>query len=113
MRPQRTKLVALVGAAVLAAPAAAGAQGAGDEQYRDPFAGQGDGGSDTGEPAPGGDDAPSSAPASGAPSTTPAPVDPASATPVQLPRTGLPAAGVVSAAIALVAAGMTLRRRLL
>ena len=48
--------------AVLAAPPAAAAQGAVDEQYRDPFAGQGDGGSDTAEPAPTDDAAPSTPP---------------------------------------------------
>ena len=107
MRPHRTKLVALVGAAALAAPSAAAAQGAVDEQYRDPFAGQDDGGSDTAQPAPGADDAPST----GAPSAAPPPTEPTAATTGELPRTGLPA-GVVAAAIALVAAGMTLRRRL-
>jgi len=113
MRPHRTRLVALVGAALLAAPPAAGAQGAVDEQYRDPFAGQGDGGSDTGEPAPPGDDAPSTAPAGGAPAAAPAPAaGTASATPAELPRTGAPSAMLAAAALALVAAGMTLRRRL-
>ena len=103
MRPHRTSLVALVGAALLAAPPAAGAQGAVDEQYRDPFAGQGDGGSDTAEPAPAENDAPAAAPA---------PAETAPATPAELPRTGAPFAVLAAAALALVAAGMTLRRRL-
>ena len=110
MGPQRMKLVALVGAAFLLAPATTWAQGAVDEQYRDPFAGQDDRGSeqqDTSPPAPDDGTAPSSPSAAAAPA--PEPTASASDT---LPRTGLPVALVAIAGGTLVAAGTTLRRRL-
>lgn len=98
--------------AVLAAPPAAAAQGAVDEQYRDPFAGQGDGGSDTAEPAPTDDAAPSTPPAAESPGAAAPEAAPSPAATGELPRTGLPAAPIAAAAVALTAAGAALRRRL-
>jgi len=110
MRPQLRNIVALVGAAALAAPPAAMAQGAADEQYRDPFAGQGQEPAEQQAPTSQGS-APS---APSAPTAEPAPAaeTPVAGTTAQLPRTGLPAAIVAVAGFVLVAAGLTLRRRL-
>ena len=109
MGSQRKTIVALVGAAALAAPSTAAGQGAVNEQYRDPFAGQGDGGSQNTQPAESDDTAPSVAPSSAAPAVAPTPT---AAAPEELPRTGAPAVPIAAAAFVLVAAGTTLRRRL-
>jgi hypothetical protein len=102
----------LIVAALLALPAAALAQSAGDEQYVDPFQG--------GQEQPA--QPPQEAPA--APSE-PAPAEPAPATPSTqgevttapaqteaptLPRTGLPVVLILSAGYALMLAGVALRR---
>jgi hypothetical protein len=108
MGSQRKTIVALVAAAALAAPSAAAGQGAVDEQYRDPFAGQG-GGSQNTDPAQSDDTAPSAPPSSDAPAATPTPT---AAAPEELPRTGAPAVPIAAAAFVLVAAGTSLRRRL-
>jgi hypothetical protein len=116
MVPRRT-LVASVAALALVAPARALAQSAGDNQYQDPFAGQGgssggSGGSATPTPQP---SAP--APTAPAPASTPAAptaqAQPAPAGP-QLPYTGSPVdAGLLAAAGGLLlAGGVTLRVRL-
>jgi hypothetical protein len=116
MGSQRKTIVALVGAAALAAPSAAAAQGSVDEQYRDPFAGQGDGGSQSTEPAQSDapaqseESAPSVPQSSDAAAATPTPT---AAAPEELPRTGAPAVPIAAAAFLLIAAGTTLRRRLL
>jgi hypothetical protein len=103
--------------ALLAVPAAALAQSAGDEQYVDPFQGGEE------QPAQPPQEAPQEAPA---PPTEPAPAAPATssgqegqvtAAPVQtgsptLPRTGLPAVLLLSAGYALLLAGVALRRTL-
>jgi hypothetical protein len=98
-------------ACALAAPAAALAQGAGDEQYQDPF---GDEGSQA-EPTPTATPAPvQSAPSAPAPTAEPsaAQAPTAQAAPSeQLPRTGAGAGRLALAGAALLAAGLALRRR--
>ena len=99
-------------ACALAAPSAALAQGAGDEQYQDPF------GDEQTEPAPTATATP--APAQSAPSApAPAPAPSASAAQAptqaapaeQLPRTGADAGWLGFAGAVLLAAGLALRRR--
>jgi len=112
----RRGTVALAAALALLAPAGALAQSVGDEQYRDPFAGedQQQGGGDQGgdsTPAPA---APAPSPAPAAPAPTPA-VDPTTGEPIAttadtLPRTGAAAVGVAVAGVLLLAAGASLRR---
>jgi hypothetical protein len=111
----------LVIAALLAVPAAALAQSAGDEQYVDPFQG--------GEEQPA--EAPQEVPAEPTEPAAPAPAAPAPATPPSgaveggevtaepsqseapaLPRTGMPAVLLLSAGYALLLAGVALRRQL-
>ena len=95
----------------LALPAAALAQGAGDEQYQDPFGGQS-------TPTPTATPAPTQAPAAPAqsqapaPTATPAPSAPAppSGSRRQLPYTGVDAGLVALAGAALLGAGFALRR---
>jgi LPXTG-motif cell wall-anchored protein len=101
-------IAALAGA--LAAPSAALAQGAGDEQYQDPF------GEEQAEPTPTATPAPAqSAPSAPAPTATPsaaqAPTQAAPAPAEQLPRTGLDAGWIALAGGGLLAAGLALRRR--
>ena len=105
----------------LAAPSAALAQGAGDEQYQDPF---GDEQSQE-EPTPTATPAPAPAPAPAqpapaqpapaqpapAPAQAPAPASAQSAQSEQLPRTGVDAGWIAFAGAALLAAGIALRRR--
>ena len=95
----------------LAAPSAALAQGAGDEQYQDPF------GEEQADPTPTATPAPA-APGAPAPTATPstaqAPTQPAPApAPAgeQLPRTGVDAGWIALAGCMLLAAGLALRRR--
>ncbi|HYH58120.1 MAG TPA: LPXTG cell wall anchor domain-containing protein [Thermoleophilaceae bacterium] len=117
MRRPTTKIAALATTALLAAAPAAIAQGAADEQYRDPFAGQNDGDTPSEqpaeEPAPTGGEAP--APTAPAPTTTaPAPTtgaEPVATTAGELPRTGLPAIGTVALGVVMLAGGFALRRR--
>ena len=95
----------------LALPAAALAQGAGDEQYQDPFGGQS-------TPTPTATPAPTQAPAAPvqsqapAPTATPAPSAPApsSGSRRQLPYTGADAGLLALAGAALLGAGFALRR---
>ena len=100
----------------LAAPSAALAQGAGDDQYQDPF---GDEQSQE-EPTPTATPAPAPAqpapaqpaPAQPAPAAAQAPAPaPAAAQSEQLPRTGADAGWIAFAGAALLAAGIALRRR--
>ena len=104
----------------LAVPSAALAQGAGDEQYQDPF------GDEQAQPTP--TAAPAPAPAQPAPAqpapAQPVPAQPAPAQPPpapapapaqasqagQLPRTGVGAGWIALAGIVLLAAGIALRR---
>jgi hypothetical protein len=111
----RALAVLLAVVALLAVPAAALAQSAGDEQYVDPFQG--------GEQQP--SEAPQEAPAA---PTEPAPAEPAPAAPATpsaqgevapapaqteaptLPQTGFPALLILSAGYALLLTGVALRR---
>lgn len=97
----------------LGAPSLAVAQSVGDEQYRDPFAGEqqpqdetgGGGGESTPAPAP----APAPAPTS-APPTDPATGEPIATVAGTLPRTGGEAGWVAAIGMLLIAAGAGLRR---
>jgi LPXTG-motif cell wall-anchored protein len=96
----------------LAAPSAALAQGAGDEQYQDPFGAEQSQQADP-TPEPMATPAPAqSAPSAPAPAASPsaaqAPTQPAPAN--QLPRTGLDAGWIALAGAVLLAAGLALRR---
>ena len=117
-------LVALIMAsALLAAPAVAHAQSAGDEQYVDPFQG-GDGGGQEepapppeqpaqpapaapAEPAPGGDGAAEPTPTS-APETE---AEAAQSTSPTLPRTGAPVVLLGAIGYGLLVAGIAIRRK--
>jgi hypothetical protein len=104
------RLVALLLAvSLLALPAAAMAQGAGDEQYSDPFGQTDEQGGSQEQPAP----EPEAAPA--APATPAAPAEQATASQdaaaPTLPATGLPAFLLASAGAVLLASGFALRRR--
>jgi len=99
----------------LAAPSAALAQGAGDEQYQDPF---GEEQPEPSEPAPAPTATPApaqSAPSAPAPTATPsaaqAPTQAAPAPAGELPRTGADAGWLALAGAVLLAAGLALRRR--
>jgi|SRR5688500_9998220 LPXTG-motif cell wall-anchored protein len=109
---RRRSPVVLAAALALGAPAPALAQSVGDEQYRDPFAGeeqapQDDGAEDTAPASP--TPAPAPAPAPAAP-TGSAPVEPTATTAGTLPRTGAEAAWVAAAGLLLIAGGLGLRR---
>jgi LPXTG cell wall anchor motif len=104
------RLVALLLAvSLLAVPAAAMAQGAGDEQYSDPFGQTDEQGGSQEQPPP----EPEAAPA--APATPAAPAEQATASQdaaaPTLPATGLPAFLLASAGAMLLASGLALRRR--
>lgn len=121
----RTRAATLLAAALLIVPAAAGAQSAGDEQYADPFQGDGraqgqDQGSDqntpddsgssqddagTGTPAPTAPTAPTAEEAQGAQTAPAAPV----AGP-QLPRTGSDPRPLLAAGALLLLTGGLARR---
>jgi LPXTG-motif cell wall-anchored protein len=97
----------------LAAPSAALAQGAGDEQYQDPFGDE----QSQAEPTPSATATPApaqSAPSAPAPTATPSAAQPApvQAAPAaeQLPRTGARAGWLGLAGAVLLAAGLALRR---
>ena len=111
----RIGATALAAAIVLSLPAAALGQSAGDEQYRDPFAGQ----DEPQDDGPAGQDDPAPAPAPApAPTTTVAPTEstatttaePVATTAGTLPRTGSAAAWVAGFGLLLIAAGAGLRR---
>jgi hypothetical protein len=118
MLAPRRRLATLVAAALLAAPAPALAQSAGDEQYQDPFAGEGQqpddpvqddaGGGQPAAPEP-------AAPEPVAPAAEPAPATAESGSPPaaqpQLPSTGADAGGVLLAGSILLASGVALRLR--
>jgi LPXTG-motif cell wall-anchored protein len=122
MPVSRRRLAAFAAAGLLAAPAPALGQSAGDEQYQDPFAGQGqeepasnpdepvqdDGGGGTvpvaPEPAPaetGQEPAPATAESAPAPAAQP-----------QLPATGAETGALLLAGAILLAGGVALRLRL-
>jgi LPXTG-motif cell wall-anchored protein len=121
----RRRLLSLLSIAALAgglAAPAAHAQGAGDEQYQDPFDSTGSQGSKPKpKPAPAAQ-APSTSSGSTtaqAPATTPAPTPAPSATAAtadpaaagQLPRTGLDTRVALAAGLTLLLLGLALRRR--
>jgi LPXTG cell wall anchor motif len=103
----RRGIACVLAAAALAAPSAAWAQGAGDEQYQDPFA------PETEQP----EAAPAPAPPAGGEASAPAPApapDPApqAGAAQQLPYTGADVEIVLAAGTALLAGGVALRIRL-
>jgi hypothetical protein len=109
----RRRIAALIAAAALAAPSSALAQSAGDEQYQDPFGGDGQsqsqtpsasGGTAQATPTP----APAPAPAA-APTAVPVETSPAAQ---QLPRTGGDPELPAIAGALLLAGGVALRVRL-
>jgi LPXTG-motif cell wall-anchored protein len=109
-----TRILLCIAALLCAlAPSAALAQGAGDEQYQDPFGDE----QAQSEPTPTATPAPAqSAPAPTAtPGTAQAPAQPtpapAPASAAQLPRTGADAGWLALAGAVLLAAGIALRRR--
>ena len=108
MRRRGSAVLAVVFA--LAVPGPVLAQSVGDEQYRDPFAGeepaQDDGGDDTAPSSP----APSPAPAPAPAAPTDSATDPTATTAGTLPRTGAEAAWVAAAGLLLIAGGIGLRR---
>jgi len=124
MLPSRRRLAALAAAGLLAAPATALGQSAGDDQYQDPFAGEGQeepsgpdtpvddgGGSQPSEPAAAPEPAPAATgqePAVDTGETAPAPA----AESQELPRTGADAGDVLIAGSVLLAGGVALRLRL-
>jgi LPXTG-motif cell wall-anchored protein len=118
MSAGRHRLACLIAVAALAAPSAAWAQGAGDEQYQDPFGGdQSQGSDDQNTPSSSGDGgetaqaapAPTAAPAAPAPVATTAQAQPAAQ---QLPRTGGDPTVPGIAGAVLLAGGVILRLRL-
>jgi LPXTG-motif cell wall-anchored protein len=131
----RRRLAALLAAGLLAAPASALGQSAGDEQYQDPFAGEGQqqpqGGSDDDavDNGGGGEEpavtqapetaapAPETAAPAPAPEAAPAESAPGTAAPVtqsapELPRTGAWTGAIMLAGAILLAGGVVLRVRL-
>jgi hypothetical protein len=100
----------ILAVALLAAPAAALAQSAGDEQYVDPFENEGSGGqAEQPEPAP--QSAPEQ-PAEPLPATEDAPAaGAAQETSPTLPRTGGPVLLFAAAGYALLVAGIAIRRQ--
>jgi LPXTG-motif cell wall-anchored protein len=98
----------------LALPTAALAQGAGDEQYTDPFAGQQDEeqpAAPEATPAPAPEEAAPAAPGPAAPAPAPAAPSSQPSSAEQLPYTGADAGLVALGGALLVAAGVALRRR--
>ena len=112
--PRRIAAVA-VSLAVALAPAAASAQdGAGEQQYTDPFAGQSQPKPKPKPTAPAQQQTQQAAPPTTAPAPAPAPA-PATQQPAassrELPRTGFDVIPVALVGVALVLAGLALRRR--
>jgi len=108
----RRRLAPLLAALLLAAPAPALAQSAGDDQYEDPFAGQNEQPAPTPTPAPA-TPAPTAEPGQAPPAEpAPAPAPASSGQPEELPRTGLDAGAVVALGVLLLASGAVLRLRL-
>jgi LPXTG-motif cell wall-anchored protein len=113
MRPPVIAVIATTFA--LGAPAPAIAQSVGDEQYRDPFAGeeqtpeQTGGGGPTAAPAPTPAPAPATSSTPTAPATTPS-GEPIATVAGDLPRTGAEEAWVAAIGMLALAAGAGLRR---
>jgi hypothetical protein len=111
--PYARSALAAALAALALAPAAAHAQGAGDDQYADPFGGQD---APQATPAPRRTPAPTPAPPqSAAPASTPAPAGPSRAQPTPpptLPYTGVDAWPLALSGALLLGSGLALRARL-
>lgn len=108
--PGWRRIVSLAAVLLALTPAAALAQSAGDEQYQDPFQGQGQA-TPTATPAPA---QPAQTPAAPAATAAPAAPPAAAAAPVQaaqLPRTGWDAALPGVCGLILLSAGGVLRAR--
>ena len=108
--PGWRRIVSLAAVLLALTPAAALAQSAGDEQYQDPFQGQGQA-TPTATPAPA---QPAQAPAAPAATAAPAAPPAAAAAPAQaaqLPRTGWDAALPGVCGLILLSAGGVLRAR--
>jgi hypothetical protein len=105
----------ILAVALLAAPAAAFAQSAGDDQYVDPFQG-GDGAGQQEDPAPQPEEPAAPPPAESAPggngTAEPTPsVEAAQEGSPTLPRTGAPVVLLAAAGYALLLAGIAIRRQ--
>ncbi len=112
--PRPRRIAALAVAALLAAPGAAGAQNAGDDQYQDPFAGEEQEQTQQPEQEPAAPAQEPAAPEAQAPPADAAPAAPAQAPagqPAQLPYTGSDAAVLLAAGTVLLAGGVALRLR--
>jgi hypothetical protein len=116
--PGRHRIVCLLAAGLLAFPAAAGAQSAGDDQYEDPFApepGQTDDGGSGAGSGTADDESSGGGTVQPAPTPEPAPAAPAAATTAQaqqLPRTGGDAGLLALTGSLLLAGGVAIRVRL-
>ena len=104
----RLGAAALVMLFMLSIPGTALAQSVGDDQYRDPFAGQDQGQDESTQQD--GTAAPAPAPTASAPVTDPATGEPIATVAGTLPRTGSDAGWVAAAGLLLIAAGVALRR---
>ncbi len=103
-------LILLVATAVVALPATALAQSAGDDQYQDPLGASGGGGGSSNSGAKGAANGGGSG--SAGDSASSAQADPsASGQGNQLPRTGLPAGVLALSGATMLGAGLLLRRR--
>jgi LPXTG-motif cell wall-anchored protein len=113
MGRRRRGIACLLALAALGWPSAAWAQGAGDEQYQDPFGDEPAQSEDQGggepEPAPAPQEAPESS--GGAQPAQAPPAPPAEEGGGQLPYTGVGTGLVALAGGALLASGLALRRR--
>ena len=94
----------------LAAPSAALAQGAGDEQYQDPFGDEQSQPEPTATPAPAPAQPAPAQPAPAQPAPAPAPAPAQASQTEQLPRTGADAGWLALAGAVLLTAGLGLRR---
>ncbi len=104
----RLGAAALLTLFTLSVPGTALAQSVGDEQYRDPFAGQDQSGQQDGASAPA--PAPTPAPTASVPATDPPTGEPIATVADTLPRTGGEAGWIAAVGLLLTAAGAGLRR---
>ena len=108
--PRRIAAVAVSLAVALAPAAARGQDGAGDQQYTDPFAGQSQPKPKPKPTAPAQQQTQQAAPQTTTPAPAPATQQPAASS-RELPRTGFDVIPVALVGVALVLAGLALRRR--
>jgi LPXTG-motif cell wall-anchored protein len=113
MRRRRRGIACLLAAAALGLPSAAWAQGAGDEQYQDPFGDEPAQSEDQGSEEPQATPEPEVAPedSGGAQPAQAQPAPPAEEGGGRLPYTGIETGLVALAGGALLASGLALRRR--